>query len=218
MSNKPFGTLIRHSQQIPGSWSGGATLAIYAEPGDSLPTPGGARIWLGTATIERAADFSYFPGRMRVHVPITGQGIQLRFQAPAETVTLPTFAQHRFDGARPVHAELIDGPIAAFNLIAQPDVEAMIEVLRLEQDVVSLERASSPAYPPQATELQVVYVIAGALALATDAGQDVTLHAADAFVFQPAPRPGGQAAGITLRRLEAPTTLIHAALRRTPSV
>jgi environmental stress-induced protein Ves len=209
MANVSFGTLVRRADQTPGSWGGGTTLAIYAEPPDMIRSAGNARIWIGTATIERSADFSFFPGQVRVHLPIQGHGVRLHFQAPAETATLPRFAQQRFDGARPLQAELIDGAIEAFNLIAQPDVEATIHVLELDQEPVALESAAEHPPPAQANELRLVYAIAGSLELAVDGYQAITLLAGDAFFFQ----PHALAEAIRLRRLETPTQLVSAALR-----
>ena len=203
------GTLIRRADQTPGSWAGGRTMAISAEPHDAIGAAGTARLWLGTATIEHAADFSFFPGRARVHIPIEGRGIRLHFQAPEETVALASFAQHRFDGARPLHAELIDGPISAFNLIAQPDVGATIQVLDLEQDQATLGRVAEDMPQAKPASLLLVYTIAGSLELAVAERQAITLLAGDAFIF----RPGAMAETITLRRLAMPTQVISAVLR-----
>jgi environmental stress-induced protein Ves len=204
-----FGTLIRRAEQMPGSWGGGTTLAIYAEPRDSIGSAGNARIWMGTATIERPADFSFFPGQMRVHVPIRGHGVRLRFQAPAEAVALTSFAQHRFDGGRPVHAELIDGPIVAFNLIAQPDVEATIQVLELDHELVGLGHAAEQTPAIELADLQLVYAVAGSLELVVADGLSVALHVGDALVF----RPPAMLETIALRRLETPAQILSAALR-----
>lgn len=209
MAFSESGMLIRRAEQTPGSWAGGTTLAIYAEPAEALSSAGAARIWVGTATIERDADFSYFPGQMRVHIPIQGHGLRLHFQAPAETVALASFAQHRFEGARPVRAELLDGPIAAFNLIAHPDVEAAIQALELELELVELARAAVSTSPGEPANLRLVYAVAGSLELAIDNQPAVTLLAGDAFVW----RPRATAETIALRRLEAPAQIVSAALR-----
>jgi environmental stress-induced protein Ves len=209
IANAGFGTLVRRAEQTPGSWGGGTTLAIYAEPPESIGSAGTARVWIGTATIERSADFSFLPGRMRVHMPIQGHGLRLHFQAPLETVALTSFAQHRFDGARPVHAELVDGPIAAFNLIAQPDVEATIQVLELEQELVRVGRAAEQTPPIDPADLRLVYAIAGSLELAIADQHTATLLAGDAFVW----RPHAIAETISLRRREAPTQIVSAALK-----
>jgi environmental stress-induced protein Ves len=85
--SQPLGTLITHAQQKPGVWSGGTTRMIYADGAD--PTPAGALLWVGTATIDRDADYSHFPNRTRIHMPMTGNGIRLHFQDPSELITLP---------------------------------------------------------------------------------------------------------------------------------
>src|SRR5215212_9136197 len=100
--NTAFGTRVEQAAQTPGTWAGGTTRAIYAYPPESIGTPANAQLWVGTAVIDRAAAYSFFPERRRIHMPIHGNGIRLHFQSPAEVVALSTFAQHRFDGARPV--------------------------------------------------------------------------------------------------------------------
>ena len=144
MRYTPIGTRIDHAAQTPGTWAGGTTSAIYAYPPESIGTPANAQLWVGTAVIDRAAAYSFFPERLRIHVPIHGNGIRLHFQNPAEVVALSTFAQHRFDGARPVQVELVDGSIVAFNLIVQSDVAAEVRVLHIDSQELALELDRSP--------------------------------------------------------------------------
>jgi len=92
---------------MPGTWAGGTTSAIFAYPPETIGAPAHAQLWVGTAVIDRAAAYSCFPGRLRIHLPIHGNGIRLHFQNPAEVVALSTFAQHHFDGARPLRVTLV---------------------------------------------------------------------------------------------------------------
>src|SRR5262245_57909921 len=111
MEAAPIGTRVAHTMQAPGTWTGGTTRMIYAYPPSPGLTPATALFWVGTAVIQQPAVYSFFPERTRIHIPTHGNGIRLHFQAPAEVAALDTFEQHRFDGARPVQVELVDGPV-----------------------------------------------------------------------------------------------------------
>lgn len=188
MSNTTaIGTRVEQAAQMLGTWAGGTTRAIYAYPPESIGALAGAQVWVGTAAIDRAAAYSHFAERTRVHVPIQGNGLRLHFQEPAEVVELGTFEQHRFDGARPVQAELIDSAIVAFNLIVQADVAAAVQVLHVNGDRLALDLERSLAgYAGQAASVvHVVYAVNGAVAIEITGQPAVKLHPADAFVFHP---------------------------------
>jgi environmental stress-induced protein Ves len=173
--SQPLGTLVTHAQQKPGVWGGGTTRMIYTDGAD--PTPAAAHLWIGTATIERDADYSYLPNRTRIHMPIAGNGIRLRFQHPSELITLTSLDQHQFDGGRPLHAELIDGPITAFNTIAHPTVTAAVQAHSLAQGQMLLQDLGGLPGPA----LHLIYVISGTLEIAAYGSAPSILHAQDAF-------------------------------------
>jgi environmental stress-induced protein Ves len=216
INNTPIGTRIEYTAQTPGTWAGGTTSAIYAYPPDSIDTPANAQLWVGTAVIDRASAYSFFPQRLRVHMPIHGNGIRLHFQNPAEVIALSTFAQYRFDGARPVQVELLDGAVVAFNLIVQTGVAAAVQVLDVGSQELTLELDRTPAPPDPtagaASVVHVVYAVNGVVALEIAGQPAVTLHPADAFVFHP--RALGQPLGmkVGLRALEAHAKVIVATL------
>jgi environmental stress-induced protein Ves len=182
-----IGTHIEQAAQALGIWAGGTTRAIYAYPPEAIGALANAQLWVGTAVIDRAAAYSYFPERTRVHVPIHGHGIRLHFRDPAEVIALSTFEQLRFDGARPVQAELVSGPIVAFNLIVQADVAAEVQVLPVDEDRLALDVDRIPAGHTTHTPsvVHVVYAVNGAMAIEVAGQHAVTLHPADAFVFHP---------------------------------
>jgi environmental stress-induced protein Ves len=214
INNTPLGTRIAHAAQPPGTWAGGTTRAIYAYPSESIGTPATAQLWVGTAVIDRVAAYSFFPERTRIHVPIHGNGIRLHFQNPAEVVALGSFAQHRFDGARPVQVELIDGAIIAFNLIVHADVAAEIDVLHIGSQNLALELDRIPAAHTTraASVVQIVYAVTGTVALMLAAQSAITLHPADAFVFhsRAVAQPLGMNVG--LRGLAAQAEVVVATL------
>jgi environmental stress-induced protein Ves len=216
MSNSiSIGTRVERAAQTPGIWAGGTTSAIYAYPAESISAPASAQLWVGTATIERAAAYSYFPARRRIHLPIQGNGICLHFQEPAELVALSTFAQHSFDGARPVQVELVAGPVVAFNVIVQTNVAAEVQVLRVGSQQLAFDLDRAPTTAPTAHPTSVVHILyaaAGAAALATAGQPAIKLDPADAFVFDPcaAATPPGVRAEI--RSLDAQCDLVLATL------
>jgi environmental stress-induced protein Ves len=215
MGNTSLGIRIDHAAQTPGSWAGGTTSAIYAYPPDSIGAPATAQLWVGTAVIDRAAAYSFFPKHLRIHVPIHGNGIRLRFQNPANVIALSTFGQHRFDGARPVQVELVDGAVVAFNLIFQADVAAEVQVLDIGSQELALELDRAPATAPTAgaaSVVHVVYAATGAVALAIAGQPAVTLHPADAFVFHPRALGEPLGAKVGLRSLDAHAIVVVATL------
>jgi environmental stress-induced protein Ves len=213
IDNIPIGTRIDHTTQTPGIWAGGTTSAIYAYPPDSIGTPANAQLWVGTAVIDRASAYSFFPDRKRIHMPIHGNGLRLHFQNPAEVIALDTFAQYCFDGARPVRVELVDGAVVAFNLIVQTNVAAEVQVLDIGSQELALEFDRIPAHTAHAASVvQIVYAATDAVALIIADQPAITLHPADAFVFHA--RALGQPLGVKigLRGLEARVQVIVATL------
>lgn len=213
MGYSPIGTRVDHATQTCGSWAGGTTSAIYAYPPDSIGTPATAQLWVGTAEIDRASVYSFFPERLRVHLPIHGNGIRLHFQNPAEMISLSTFAQHRFDGARPLQVELVDGPVVAFNLIVQADVAAEVQVLQVGDQELALELDRIPAPTARAASVvQIVYAVADGVALMIADQPPITLNPADAFVFHP--RALGEPLGVQvgLRSLKTHAEVLVATL------
>ena len=214
INNPPFGTHIDHAAQTPGTWAGGTTRAIYAYPPESIGTPANAQLWAGTAVIDRAAAYSFFPGRTRIHMPIQGNGIRLHFQNPAEVVALSTFAQHCFDGARPVQVELVDGAIIAFNLIVHTDVAAEVQVLHIDGQELALELNRIPAaYTARAASVvQIVYAVNGSVALTIADQPAVMLNPDDAFVFHPRAVAEPLGVNVMLRGLAANAEVVVATL------
>jgi environmental stress-induced protein Ves len=215
INNTPIGTRVEQAAQAPGTWAGGTTSAIYAYPPESIGAPAAAQLWVGTATIERAAAYSHFPERLRIHLPIQGSGIRLHFQNPAEVVALSTFTQHSFDGARPVQVELVAGPVVAFNLIVQANVAAEVQVLRIGSQEMTLDLDRAPATAPTdrpASIAHVLYAAAGAIALAIAGQPAITLQPGDAFVFHPRAVADRSGATVGLSSLAATSDVVIATL------
>jgi environmental stress-induced protein Ves len=212
MQAAPIGTRVAHAMQAPGTWTGGTTRMIYAYPPGPGLTPATALFWVGTAVIQQPAAYSFFPDRTRIHIPIQGNGVRLHFQAPAEVVALDTFEQHRFDGARPVQVELVDGPVEAFNLIAQSDLITEAQVIRVDAEAAAPAFPSTP--PAQAADgasvVRVVYVVTGTVAIQIGGREEALLRAGDAFVVHPRPVPDSLHDRVELRG-EAANAIVVAA-------
>jgi environmental stress-induced protein Ves len=174
----PMGNYIAQDEQVPGSWPGGTTRSIYAYPPEGTTGPTNALLWVGTATIERAAPYTYFAGRTRVHVPVQGNGLKLHFQQPQETVVVVNRGQHTFAGDRPVTVELIDGQVLAFNLIVVNEAQAGAEVLELNSV------ATLPALAAAGRVVRVIYAVTGQLQVEVGTEQATVLHPADACVLE----------------------------------
>lgn len=180
-------TLIERAAATPGTWAGGTISGIWADPAETIGAPARARRWVGTAVIARPAPYSDFSGLTRLHLPIRGRGVRLRFSDPPEVVEVERRAQHQFDGGRPVLAELLDGPVFAFNLIYGAGVRAAAEVV----EVGPGGRLWSPAAGLPGA-VAVIYLVAGAVAVEAAGQAPVRLGADDALVIGPAegPAPG----------------------------
>lgn len=174
-------TLVEQGAQRQGAWAGGTTRAVFADPPEALGAIASARVWVGTATIERDSNYSYLPGLTRIHLPIIGRGIHLRFAAPAELVTLPSLSQCRFDGGRPLHAELVDGPIVALNVLMQAGYDAWVDVIPPSQARVAPRWPSSDA--GAALQVRVVYTCGAALLQLDPRAPAVALRAGDALLI-----------------------------------
>lgn len=108
---------IPFSQQQPDTWSGGQVHEIFRDPPEADYPNGDYRLWVGTATIERAADYSHFAQAERLHILLDGGGLNLRFGEPEDTIHLVAGGWHTFAGDRPLHVTPVHGPVFAFNLI-----------------------------------------------------------------------------------------------------
>jgi hypothetical protein len=205
----PLGTLITQAAQPVGSWPGGSTRAIYSYPAEPGQPPASGQLWVGTATIERAAPYSHFVERTRLHMPVSGRGIRLYFQDPAETVTLASAEQYRFAGDRPVRVELIDGPILAFNLILQPGVEAAAELIELGAAPLPLPLPAAASADPALGVVRVAYAVSGALIIEGPGGPLATLQPGDAYVLH---APAAAQPPLAARAVHGQATAVSAML------
>lgn len=196
MSNTLQTHQMRHQAYTAGSWTGGATRAIWAEPTAAIASPATARCWAGTATIERDAPYSHFAGRYRLQVLIRGPELRLRFREPDEEVVLARGAQHQFDGARPVEAILPAGPVVAFNLIYRADVLATAMVATIGPDALlwPLGAVAELGVERHRVPLRLLYVVDGAIGVE---GVAAFVEADDTLIVAP-PEPAQATAMLRL--------------------
>jgi environmental stress-induced protein Ves len=171
--------VIRTADQPVATWRGGIIRAIVAEPPTKLGDLAAAHLWAGTATIERDGPYSVFANRMRIHLPLRGNGLQLHFQEPTETIVLAPFDQATFAGDRPLTVTLVDGAVEAFNLIFAPTVAAELTVYRLTATEPASQLPALPIAPGHA--LQLLYAVNGPVDVAVGE-ETVTLAGGDAYV------------------------------------
>lgn len=175
---------IPFSQQKPGSWRGGQIFEIFRDPPDADYPNGDYRLWVGTATIERAADYSYFARAERLHILLDGGGLTLRLCEPEETVALEPAGWHRFSGERSLHATPVDGPVFAFNLIYRMGQQSGARFVDAAEMPVAL-----PAPAANSHLTQIVYGVRGESCVESSQGHFL-LRAGDTLVYPPAESVG----------------------------
>jgi|GEM_PF-2687824 len=166
-------------QQQPGTWPGGQVHEIFRDPLGSDYPNGNYRLWVGTATIERPADYTHFANAERLHIPLAGRGLRLHFRQPDETTELATGESCTFSGERPLHAIPADGPVFAFNLIYR---QGQISGARFVD--VKAKRQALPLYAPPGADLtQIVYAVAGEF-LVDGWGKSQLMRAGDTSIYR----------------------------------
>jgi environmental stress-induced protein Ves len=175
-----------HRSYASGSWAGGVTRGVWADPPAAIGTPAAARCWAGTATIERNASYSYFAGQHRLQILIGGPELRLRFREPDDEVVLAHGAQHQFDGERPVEALLASDPVIAFNLIYRADVRAtaMVATIGPTELLWPPDGDTEQGVEQGLVAVRLVYLVAGAVEVSDDR-EVLSLLADDTLVLAP---------------------------------
>jgi environmental stress-induced protein Ves len=194
---------IDHHAYAPGTWAGGATRGIWADPAAAIGAPAAARCWAGTATIEHSAPYSHFAGRHRLQILIGGAALRLRFRKPDEEVALVRGAQHQFSGERPVEATPLHGSVVAFNLIYRADVLAAATVATLGESELLWPPGAGAELGVQRERIpiQLIYVVAGAVEVgAAGTAAAAALQTDDTLVVAP-PLHGETAPTLALKAM-----------------
>lgn len=81
----------------------------------------GATLWrVSIADVDRAGDFSAFPGLERVIAVAEGAGMRLHVGSDDPVTLTSGDLPSRFPGSAAARCELLDGPIRNFNLMIDP--------------------------------------------------------------------------------------------------
>lgn len=183
---------IPFSQQKPGIWRGGQVHEIFRDPPGADYPNGDYHLWIGTATIECSADYSYFANAERLHILLDGGGLVLGFRNPDETILLATGESHTFAGDRPLHATLAGDPVFAFNLIYRQRRSIGAES-GAESGARFVDAAEMPfvlPLPEVGTDLtQIFYGVRGKSCVESSRGHFV-LQAGDTLIYPPAELAG----------------------------
>ena len=174
---------IPFSRQQLGTWRGGQVHEIFRDPPEADYPNGAYRLWVGTATIERAADYSHFAHAERLHILLHGGGLALHFREPTETFPLATGNWRIFAGDRPLHAVPIDGPVFAFNLIYRQAQRSGAESGAAFVGAGEMPIALPVSVAAGASQTQIVYALAGQAAVECQ-GEIHLLQTGDTLVFQ----------------------------------
>lgn len=129
--------IIPRTAHKPDVWRGGHFAEIYRDPADADYPGGHYRLWVGTATIERSADYSHFPNAERLHILLDGDGLNLHFRQPDALVALAKGEWHTFCGGRPLHAELLGAQVSAFNLIYRAGMSSSASFVDVGSDLLA---------------------------------------------------------------------------------
>lgn len=155
---------------LPWKNGGGITHEAIREPagGD------GFRWRVSIAHIDASGPFSHFPEHRRTMVLLRGAGIELRFAEGGGAALRQVGELIEFDGALTAHCELLQGPCVDLNLMVSKSERADARVAHcFEPEPL---RAAGD-------ETLLVSPIDGAVTLALDSGESVTLKPWDLAVL-----------------------------------
>ncbi len=155
------------AEQKQGTWHGGQLHEIYRDPPHGDFPNGDYRLWIGTATIERSAAYSYFPAAERLHILLSGGGLALYFSEPDESITLATGESFIFSGERPLRVNLLGAPVFAFNLVYRSGLASGAEFVSLDATPSSVPGQTIAGAP----QTQIIYVVSGSVVVQVADGQ-----------------------------------------------
>jgi environmental stress-induced protein Ves len=116
--------------QMPWKNGKGSTTQIYIEPQNSKFENNDFSYRLSSAPIIQETEFSLFPGKNRILVPIQGAGFRLNDKSYAK------FEVAQFSGTDPIYCSLLKGSVVDFGIIFDPlKVRVQVRVLNLKSDM-----------------------------------------------------------------------------------
>lgn len=165
------------ARRLPWKNGRGVTEELALWPAGSAFERGDFDGRISKAAVDEAGPFSTFPDFDRILVVTSGAGLLLAHGDAAPRARLRPLEPYRFAGEWPTTAELLDGRVADFNVLARRDrVRADIEVLRLGKRRAREALAAGQAF---------VHALAGAALLrTTGADEAFTLRAGESLWVQ----------------------------------
>jgi environmental stress-induced protein Ves len=141
--------LTKHNQQITSNWSGGTTTQLFIYPEGADFTARDFLFRISTARVQtETSTFTDLTGFKRILMLLNGNLTIMHNQ----TITkhLNPFAPHFFDGGWQTSAQ---GLVTDFNVIYNPNIEALIEVINADiNQQISINNTS---------KIICIYVISG---------------------------------------------------------
>lgn len=131
---RPGVLLLRAANYRRQPWKNGRGLTeeIAIHPSHANFSRGDFDWRVSRARIDESGRFSPFPGFARVLVVTAGMGLTLEHGASAPRARLRPFEPHGFDGDWDTRGELVDGPVADFNVLTRRErFESEVGALRL---------------------------------------------------------------------------------------
>jgi environmental stress-induced protein Ves len=122
-------SIIPRASFAPLPWKNGGGMTYEAI---RLPPTGDPFSWrVSLAQIDSSGPFSDFTGYDRNMVLLQGRGIALRFDDGEQRALRRVGDWLQFDGGKPVHCELLDGPCMDLNLMVSKSMRAAARLERL---------------------------------------------------------------------------------------
>ncbi len=151
--------LIKQNQQITTNWSGGTTTQLFIYPEEADYSKRDFLFRISTATVQtETSTFTDLTGFNRILMLLNGELTITHKQQTTHHLT--PFAPHFFDGGWQTHAQ---GLVTDFNVIFKQEVNANIEVLKLDTNqVITITNNGT---------LLFIYVIDGSLDLEDNEAQ-----------------------------------------------
>jgi len=193
--------IVRKASFTATPWKNGGGITHEAI---RVPASGEPFRWrVSVAHIDASGPFSDFAGYRRNMVLLQGAGIALNFADGKQRVLRRIGEVVQFDGALSTHCELLGGPCVDLNLMVSKSMgDVPVRVAQLD---VPLPVAAS------CHDSTLVFAIDGAVVLAGDGGESVTLEPWDLAVLSHLP---GQAYRLASLDSSTPASAFLAILTR----
>lgn len=140
MSRLNFMKIIEPCNFITTQWAGGSTTQLWIWPPKSNVAERDFELRISMARVEQGGPFSDFSGYQRALLLLSGEGLKLEQRKVDDSHVCFLFSPNDpcwyFAGRDTVRAELLNGPVQDFNLIAAQ--EHTLNMVRFSLDAAQL--------------------------------------------------------------------------------